>query len=305
MVTEPTVLVLGAGASFPYGFPVGSGLAQRFVENFEFAERNQLGKDLCAAGMSYLDMKEFRRRFMLSAHESIDAFLERYPAFETLGKMTIAACLIPNEKPKALLKHDWYHLIFRRLCENEEHNPNATEPLTILTYNYDRSFEQFIFDAYKHRYDWSDADAASKARQLEPIHLHGDLGALPHQSCVSRHMRAYDPIVYTDQLKACVHSIKIIHEKSIDDSWEYQRAWEALDNAKRICFLGFGFNRINLNRLLKSGWVGDPKKTIIGSAYGLQEGEFAFQERFGHRLRTADLGCQDFIRQHPECAQFF
>jgi hypothetical protein len=32
MISEPTVLILGAGASQPYGFPIGSGLKDRTLQ---------------------------------------------------------------------------------------------------------------------------------------------------------------------------------------------------------------------------------------------------------------------------------
>src|SRR6267378_303056 len=92
MIEKRTVLILGAGASMPYGFPSGSGLRRHIIE--------------------YLDE-------LLSADTtSIDVFLERRTEFVEIGKAAIAATLIPLEStrnlfqtwtlPSVLMSQTWY-----------------------------------------------------------------------------------------------------------------------------------------------------------------------------------------------------
>jgi hypothetical protein len=47
-------------------------------------------------------------------------------------------------------------------------------------FNYDRSLEHFLFTALKYSSGKSDDECAGKLKTIPIIHLHGDLGALPH-----------------------------------------------------------------------------------------------------------------------------
>jgi hypothetical protein len=102
MVTKPTVFVLGAGASEPYGFPLGielvdliatrilSGLAPVEVRQFQ-----ALGHDLAP-------LKEFATALKAARPYSIDAFLETRGTFRDIGEATIAQWLLQAESDGGL-----------------------------------------------------------------------------------------------------------------------------------------------------------------------------------------------------------
>src|SRR5687768_9260193 len=105
MIRRPTVLVLGAGASQPYGFPSGAGLATEVARNLA-SLRGRFVRDIAEALHGNLDetmVRDFVRDFAASGRTSLDAFVESRPEFIDLVKHAMAAVLIPFEKPEDLL----------------------------------------------------------------------------------------------------------------------------------------------------------------------------------------------------------
>src|ERR1700712_4789564 len=97
MAKEKTVLVLGAGASRGYGFPVGAGLRQEILK---------LGGDSHASDLMQVGRQElasFTKAFKESQSYSIDAFLGRRVEFSDVGKKAIALVLLRCEAMATLL----------------------------------------------------------------------------------------------------------------------------------------------------------------------------------------------------------
>jgi hypothetical protein len=93
MITTPTVLILGAGASYPYGFPTAKELEELICEQFKSQETRAslvLSNESNYSGQQFFEFKEAFLRSPLS----IDAFLQRRPDFLDVGKLAIAYCLI-------------------------------------------------------------------------------------------------------------------------------------------------------------------------------------------------------------------
>jgi hypothetical protein len=85
VITTPTVSVLGAGASYPYGFPTAKGLKELICEQFSStnARASQFLSFLNPEGSNYApeEFFQFREAFLKSGQPSVDAFLERRPEF--------------------------------------------------------------------------------------------------------------------------------------------------------------------------------------------------------------------------------
>lgn len=131
MITEDTVLVLGAGASWPYGLPTASELKEyilRYLNEYNLKDGTHRAVDaLIRFGYVPLELEKFREDFFISQQASIDAFLENQPDYLELGVRVIAAFLIPREKleslhedvrgPEASRSDDWhwYQYLFQRM----------------------------------------------------------------------------------------------------------------------------------------------------------------------------------------------
>src|SRR5579871_4858800 len=98
MLSKPTALVLGAGASKPFGFPTGFELSERLLSllqpgNPGFNTLQHHG------GFEPDAINVFRDTFYYSGKNSVDAFLEHRSDFVTIGKTATAAVLIGFESP--------------------------------------------------------------------------------------------------------------------------------------------------------------------------------------------------------------
>ncbi|MBC7911334.1 MAG: SIR2 family protein [Pyrinomonadaceae bacterium] len=275
MITNRIVLVLGAGASIPYGFPSGVALTNQIIKELK-DKGGQYTNDILDCGFKWGLLNKFRQHLELSYQASIDAFLEHRTEFMKVGKTCIARSLIPCEAISNLARGregHWYEYLFQKLSATPENF--ARNSLSIITFNYDRSLEHFLFIAIKHSYGISDSDTAKLVRTIPIIHLHGDLGKLTVLDGIGR---PYEPTISPSILNQCATDIKIIYEDVTDDS-QFVEAQKLIESAELVCFLGFGFHPMNINRLwVKSKDSRRPRK-IYGTAYKMPNSEKSVVER--------------------------
>jgi hypothetical protein len=81
MLTKKTVLVLGAGASIPFGFPSGQKLLRDIVKETAEPKRTCLGEVLLQCGFNESYIKAFSSALLKSQRMSVDAFLEHRQDF--------------------------------------------------------------------------------------------------------------------------------------------------------------------------------------------------------------------------------
>jgi hypothetical protein len=276
MITIPTVLVLGAGASTCFGYPSGQKLKQNILANY-----NQY--DLLISQLGYTDKntQEFIDALRTSGRSSVDAFLEHRPDFVEIGKIEITLDLITHEKFNLLYEaeNNWYEYLFQQMdCEFTDFPKNK---ITFITFNYDRTLEFYLFNALINSYGKKEAEVAEIINQTPIIHVHGKLGNLPWQDPNGRPYS--DRVIYNflkrsagyerilSDIKDAAQGIKIISEIA-DVETNFAPVVSPLLDAKRIIFLGFGYNSVNLDRLFfKFKHSESQYPTIFGTCLGLTE----------------------------------
>jgi len=92
-----TVLVLGAGASAPYGFPSGQKLCDIIK-----VDLNRTQDELDRMGVHKRSYDMFRQQLQRAGRSSVDAFLESRPDLIGQGRLAIALALLPCEKEDRL-----------------------------------------------------------------------------------------------------------------------------------------------------------------------------------------------------------
>src|SRR5712692_234585 len=97
MIRRRTLLVLGAGASIPFGFPSGQQLKAKICAGLSNEPVEFVYTLLRACGFDAALIVAFRDEFARSGRSAVDAFLEHRPDFLAVGKAAIAATLIPYE----------------------------------------------------------------------------------------------------------------------------------------------------------------------------------------------------------------
>ena len=238
MITRNTVLVLGAGASAPYGLPLGPDLVNKVVN---IPEKYTLHRD---------DLQSFIHNLRESTYLSVDAYLERYPEFMSVGKWAIAAALLPEEAAAKLHppnNRNWYQQLADATDLREE-GAWQKNRLTIITFNYDRTLEEYIARALRANFGMSVKESLSVLGEIPIIHVHGSLGPLHGDNQTG--VYGLSPISLDIPVLAneAMNHITIVSEAR-PESNEFQVAREAITSASRIFVLGLGFNKANLGRI--------------------------------------------------------
>lgn len=304
MIVEPTVLVLGAGASAPYGFPTGRRLLLEICRDLA-NEGTPLSQNMSSCGYTRDVQKAFEYALFSSMQTSVDAFLEKRPEFLDIGKAALSCALIPYERLDHVNNRtstmQWYEYLFNKMDSLwDEFGKNK---LSIVTFNYDRSLEQFLFSALTHSFGRDEAETGQLLRRIPIIHVYGQLGQYPR--IAEGVGREYSQTVNPEIVRRCVSEIKIVHEGA--DNNLFSEARKLLLEARKVSFLGFGYHEINLERICP--WKTEKISAdteLFGSALGLIGAEETkvhtfFQRNYGRNilLGQSNEDVLEMIRRHP------
>lgn len=298
MIRSPTVLILGAGASAPFGFPCGRGLLTEISSALhEGPFVSELKRQLGECGYASDLMEAFGRELSLSMQPSVDAFLEKRSEYVAVGKAAMACALIPYENQARLLRGPegphWYEYLFSQTGTTLEQFRSSQ--LSVITFNYDRSLEHFLFLALKHSYGLSDEECCEGLKAVPIVHVYGTLGGSLH---LEEGSRPYNNEVTPDVVKQCASAIRVLHEGKTDNP-ELDKAHKLLMQARVICFLGFGYYYDNIRRLRPELLPEDSE--LFGTAFGITAQE---QERIKPYLPPITMGGEEtgvlrFLRDFP------
>lgn len=287
MVTVPTVFILGAGASCPYGFPSAKQLYNDICDGLS-SENNGFFQRVWESIGHNKDniISKFRFALYQSDVKSVDTFIESRHEFVKIGKAAIATALLGYEKPEKLTG-DWYYYLWNDILE---HSVTANK-VFFVTFNYDRSLEQYLFKVLQNISGKTDANVALELQKVPIVHIYGKLGDLPWQN--SERYIPYNGGQETDNIKLAAKNINIISEHESNSNKQLLDAHELIKNASNICFLGFGFNKANIRRLQI------PKdKKIIGTAFDLTDLEIEHAKSlFSVSPTLTNKKCMDFLRE--------
>lgn len=306
MIERPTVLVLGAGASIPYGFPSGHRLKKKIITT----SPHEFVPSLTTKGVTEkswrVKCEQFCDDLKLSSQPSVDAFLERRPKDMELGKQLIAHVLISCENRNSLCPADpdWYQYLWWQM--DRDFDAFRENKLAVITFNYDRSLEQFLLTALMKSYDKSLEEAAVELKSIPIIHVYGQLGLLEWQANDDQKadVRPYDIERTRETIKIAARGIQILSEGQ-GESAQFRKAHDLLIAAERVYFLGFGYNETNMERLklpLSGTPCYDSQRRMFGSSYGrtVEENnvtQIKYQPLI--KLRNPAYNAYDFLR-HEE-----
>ena len=291
-MTTPTVLVLGAGASCTYGFPLGLQLKARICKALR--GNGTLIAAILSKGKTLDDIQCFHQDLILSGDASIDAFLQNRNEYVEMGKLAIAAVLLPLEKRTALFddwidkwddprntERHWYQLLFTKVKTGASRD-NFGKDLRIVTFNYDRSLEYYLVTCIRTTYGFTEeAEAYDLLQSIPIVHVYGklaDLGELKYDAWGS----ATEPERF-HLLDVAAEKISIVHEGSQNGAG-FKQAREYMTAADRICVLGFGFDMTSVDRLFPRAWLtgeAGSRKWIGGTTYGISDQFVPVLDRHG------------------------
>lgn len=275
MIKTRTVLVLGAGSSIDFGFPSGPGLLERVLQDLRRSD-STIKPVLSTLGFADALIQDFAKTLRMARTPSIDSFVEHRTDFLEIGKACIACGLIPRESWPALFKiggRSWYDYLLGLLTDQGPEHFSANK-LAIVTFNYDRSLDYYLFTTLQNRWHLSTEECARLLRSVPVVHVYGQLGKLPELA--EGEGRPYGASLTEAAVRESVAAMEILHEAK-KDSPRLRQAIGLLSSADRVIFLGFGYHPTNLDRLAVSDLI---NRDVYGSAFGLLMGEL-------HPIRVA------------------
>jgi len=286
MIRIPTVLILGAGASMPYGFPSGADLRKAIClpgndNAWIYHSLNQF------VGIDAEKVQSFAIAFSRSNISSIDSFLAKRLEFTEIGKLAIAAYISAFESPDFIFVEGntdhWYRGLWNIMLEDLGNiNELPQNKIKFISFNYDRSLEYFLHESTKNTFGVHDVHAKNAWSQLEIMHVYGMLGEFDYQPTDGT--RIYSKAEDASSLLTAAKGIRVIPEARQDDEkFKLARNW--FEWAERICFLGFGFDPLNVDRLGLNSVLDWKRKEqakstwIVASLYGKTSAEKAAIQR--------------------------
>lgn len=285
MIETSTVLILGAGASISYGFPSGIRLKAEICNAIRGGQ-GPINRDLELSADAEI-VQEFYQNLLLSSEMSIDAFLEHNKEYYKIGVRAIASILLRKELHNGLFENwidkwldadnnekHWYQLLFSKL--NAPFEDFQKNNLKVITFNYDRSLEYFLLKSMISKYSNQPENEVIKNLHHIPIlHMYGKLGSLPDYDLdgdfVPYNLFETDA-KHRDEIYEASKNIVTIHQTEQLEA-TVKQAQDYMLEAQRIYFLGFGYDKTNMERLfLKNGnnlLAEGLGQKCFGTAYGL------------------------------------
>jgi hypothetical protein len=268
MIKTETLFILGAGASAPFKYPTNIKLHEDILSR-EHVETiiKALNVDDENPNNIRSEFDNFLIKFKNAGIYSIDSFLEHRNEFEVIGKITIAAHLINHEEDQLLrvVDKNWYMYLYNRLKDVvfDDFNKNN---ISFITFNYDRSLEQFLFKAIRDTYGKSEHECAKKIKNIPIVHLYGQLDLLPWQGGRGKEYSTQANLI--ERLRSAPENIQLIsNARDVANNEKFKEAHDLIKKAKRIFFLGFSFDETNVERLNIELMR---NKSILSSAMGLE-----------------------------------
>jgi hypothetical protein len=283
MLTEPTVFILGAGASVPYGYPTGRQLrgyiCKNFLNNYLNLHR-QYRDSPKEQRIEQVETEKFVEAFNQSGNFSIDLWLARNTEFSEIGKKAILTVISKMEHSSKFnedmiednQKHDWYSYLFNRMT-NTLIDPGAfarfnENKVGFVTFNYDRSLEFYLQNSLKHSF-MNIPRGIGKFSDLISFPIHHVYGLISKLSWQDDRGSKYRSEIGYEELQRLQSNIRVIHERTNQD---IDAIKDLISGAKRIFFLGFGYAQENLEALdLPNAFKKDQQ--IFGTAIGFTEKE--------------------------------
>ncbi len=294
--------IVGAGASFEFGFPTGNELKNRISSRLGFNENHfgdsrfqdtvlnravtTLKQSLKKPDLEHVDWiaaaDAISRNMGLSF--SIDNYLETtkdLPGYGELGKLAISSEILNSERNSPLwlgdhpnvnqhadfarFKSNWLSNLFQILSAQKGFDEfrAALHSFKFVTFNYDRVIERFFHLATKSYFSLDEGETKDALQDaLNVVHVFGSLGD------IYENVTDFGETQYDRCLLDAMRSIKTFTE-GIQKPEQVDKAKSWLASSDVIVFLGFGFLPLNMDALRPQKALGD--KEVYGTAYGMSD----------------------------------
>ncbi|QOV93098.1 hypothetical protein [Novosphingobium sp. ES2-1] len=326
MLRTRTTLIVGAGASAELQFPTNAELLARIIQGYDFKRTNsetstrdgqlllrniyKLAEKLNKKVEDVAAAAE-RLRNACRLGRSIDTVLEQYdhdPLVVACGKLAITFFMgqaesrsnlkdiprVEGELPlQGKIAEYWIYQLGQLINSGVPRSKigQTLEQLTIINFNYDRSVEHFLPYALVMAYGIELKEAQQViAEKLDIVHPHGSVGRLPWQK--GEAPQAEWGVEQPWNIHAIAAQLKSLNERSADRN-ALRDIRLSVASAKRLVFLGFGFQPQNVDLLFENTLSHNPE--VLISTYGMSSGNAATVAQMIRRLAGLESADQLMI----------
>lgn len=283
------IFVIGAGASIDFDLPLGDELKEDISRSLK--EGLEKGSPLIDAIYHYwqnetdkgLDFETIAHKVAnnMSGSESIDSYIEDNKSnvfIQKIGKLSIVNQILVSERnstlfidkqknvydpifqkdiSKSWLEEFWRVFISGKGYENVNSLKSFFNEIVFITFNYDRCIEQYFYHKIKQYYGYETYELSQVMKSIQIIHVYGSLGSMDWEEGSTVQ---YGAEATKDNLESISNSIKTFTEAhSINDA-VYINMIDSMISARSICFLGFGYNYLNMKILNVFNRIRDDSK---------------------------------------------
>ena len=300
--------VLGAGASFEVSMPTGHDLKAKIASSLSFKADpfrglsggdDQLREAIYSLGQrpnadgSVDDYYQAARLICAGMPQapSIDNFIDSHRSntrIAEVGKLAIASSILKAERQSTLfinptniynkldfsrVAETWFNSFFQLICLNsqEEDLPSRLSRVRVITFNYDRTLEHYLFNSIQNYYGSSPERTAEILSHLTVLHPYGQVGNLPWQNCGVQVPFGGD--MHLSSLIQVSTGLRTFTEGTSEQESQIEQVRESIFEADILAFLGFAYHELNI-QLLFGAEQDIPvrhSKKVFGTAMGLSE----------------------------------
>jgi hypothetical protein len=300
--------VLGAGSSREVEMPTGTELKYAIAASMPSALD---GFGLLAGGANELrdamnriarasEVADASQRYLAAANRirsampqaaSIDNFLDSNRSSRDIaevGKLAIAYEILNAERKSLLFgksgsiegipsfektKDTWFAEFFQLVSMNAQVDEirERLSRVRVVTFNYDRTLEHYLYHALQDYYGITAKDAAELLSYLIVIHPYGQVGKLPWQRADST--VPFGATSAASDLIEVAKDLKTFAEGTSVQASDIEQIRASIADAATLVFLGFAYHEMNLRLLFgnEGDTAGQHDKRIFGTAKGLSE----------------------------------
>jgi hypothetical protein len=298
MNNNTTVFVLGAGASYEFGLPIGEQLKDHITKLLNFDHNGLNGDDYVSRAINiaaHLD-KTLDRNLCIQAAQgvkralplalSIDNFIhsnrdDKY--VEMCGKLGITRAILHAEFQSKLFCKDtengidfatnsktWLVKLMQLLSEQctLQELEERLSTITFIVFNYDRCLEHFLMHAIATSYRISSDKAAEIVRQIAIFHPYGTVGKLPWMRSHTDEVIEFGGMPDVNLYKLS-QGIKTFTEGTDAADSDILAIRKAMYEAKRVIFLGYSYHPLNMKLLVDGNPEKKTTRQVFGTSYGM------------------------------------
>lgn len=334
MFKRPTVLIIGAGCSAEFGLPVGNTLKEEIASQLGYLgqrrssgsimiissegsdERLRLAVERAGRDVGSTEWTRIANGLSEGIRHapSIDNYLHLHrddEAAVAIGKLAIARQIIRAEERCHLSERDidlsyiksktngaplWLQELVLHAQADVPRNDMGQifTNLTIVTFNYDRVIEHYLYHALMKLGRLSEAQAAAAMSKLNIIHPYGKIGRLPWQpddGCNVLPFGGGSEMTGQDVL-ASGRRLRTFTE-TVDDPNIIGPMHDAIQTAQQVAFMGFSFLPQNMTLMRP------PERSKVHTVYGTNLYESPANTRIANNHITSLLRSEQWIGTAP------